>query len=268
VCGNVTDSYNRETIGEQLKTELLSYLQPAFAKISAMGIRYSMLPAHTTEIADTLNELLSAKWRDIRGLEIVSFGVSSVNASEEDENMIKDLQRTAVMRNPNMAAATLVGAQADAMKAAAGNKGGAMMGFMGLGMAQQAGGMNAQNLFAMGQQQPQQQGNQQFANPPQQYGNQQPQAAAPAAAPAGWTCDCGATGNTGKFCAECGKPQPQAADGWTCPCGVVNKGKFCVECGKQKPAEELLYRCDKCGWQPSDPKKPPKFCPECGEIFS
>ena len=48
-------------------------LQPAFAKISEMGIRYSALPGHTVELADALNEALSAKWRDLRGIEAVSY---------------------------------------------------------------------------------------------------------------------------------------------------------------------------------------------------
>ena len=247
VCGNVDDMYLRETIDSQLKTELLTALQPAFARISDMGIRYSSLPAHTMEIGDALNEVLSAKWRDLRGIEIVVFGVSSVNASEEDEKMIKEIQRNAAFRNPTMAAAHMVGAQAQAMQDAAKNEGGmgAMGGFFGMNMAQNAGGANASNLFAMGQQQPQAQ---------QQT------------APSGWTCACGQGGNTGKFCMNCGKPQP-SADGWTCSCGTVNKGKFCQNCGSPKPAGAPLYKCDKCGWEPEDPANPPKFCPECGDMF-
>jgi len=272
VCGNVTQNYVRSTLDGQLKTELMTALQPAFAKISAMGIRYSALPGHTAELADALNEVLSAKWRDLRGLEIVSFGVSSVNASKEDEQMIKDLQKSAVMRDPTMAAATLVGAQADAMRAAASNEAtGPMMAFAGMNMASNAGGMNAQNLFAMGQQQPQQappaQG--QYATAPGGgFGTagQQP-APAPAAAPAGWTCACGHAGNTGKFCMECGAPPPVEAGGWTCSCGTVNKGKFCMECASPKPAGAPQYKCDKCGWEPPDPTKAPKFCPECGDPF-
>mgnify|MGYP002240164368 CR=1 FL=1 len=106
VCGNVTDSYTRDKIDSQLKSELLTALQPAFAKISEMGIRYSAIPGHTTELARALNEVLSADWRDLRGVEIVSFGVNSIAASQEDEQMIKDLQKAAVMRDPTMAAAT------------------------------------------------------------------------------------------------------------------------------------------------------------------
>ncbi len=260
VCGNVTDNFERSEIDSQLKTELMTALQPAFAKISAMGIRYSAVPAHTEELANALNEVLSAKWSELRGIEIVSFGVNTMKASAEDEAMIKELQKSAVLRNPNMAAATLVGAQAEAMKAAASNTStGPMMAFAGMNMANQAGGMNAQQLFQMGQQ-----------AAPTQAAPVQPAAPAPEPAPdkQGWTCACGKAGNTGKFCSECGAPMPAPKpEGWTCSCGTVNKGKFCSECGAKKPAGELLYKCDKCGWEPEDPAKPPKFCPECGDPF-
>ena len=303
VCGNVSEDYKTENIAGQMKTELLTALQPAFAKISEMGIRYSALPGHTLELADALNEQLSSKWRDLRGMEIVSFGVSSVKAEDEDEKMIKELQRNAAFMDPTRAAAHLVGSQGDAMKAAAANTGaGPAMAFMGMGMAGQAGGMNAQNLFQMGQQQQMQQQQMQQQQLQQQQMQMQQQAAQPAPAPApavqGWTCSCGQsgiTGNfcpncgskkpepkpagdswkcacgatvTGKFCPECGSPKPAVADGgWTCACGAVNKGKFCSECGAKKPAGVPQYKCDKCGWEPADPKHPPKFCPECGDPF-
>ena len=248
VCGNVSADFDRAQIDSQLKTELLTALQPAFARISNMGIRYSALPGHTMEMAEAMNQVLSSKWKDLRGVEIVAMGVSSVKASEEDEAMIKELQRSAVYRNPNMAAAKMVDAQAEAMKAAASNAGGAMMGFMGMGMAQQAGGLNANQLFQMAAQQP-------AAQP----------AAQPEAPANGWKCACGHTA-TGNFCPECGAKKPEA--GWTCACGNVNKGKFCSNCGAKKPAAAPLYRCDKCGWEPEDPKNPPKFCPECGDRFT
>ncbi|MBD5500149.1 MAG: SPFH domain-containing protein [Lachnospiraceae bacterium] len=261
VCGNVTEDYEKRQLDSQLKAELMTALQPAFAKISAMGVRYSEVPGHTMELADALNEVLSEKWAQIRGIEIVSFGVNAMKASEEDEAMIKELQKNAVLRNPNMAAATLVGAQAEAMKAAASNTStGPMMAFAGMNMATQAGGMNAQQLFQMGAQTPMQgQAPMQQSAPVNE--------AAPKKQEAGWTCSCGHTGNTGKFCSECGASQP-VETGWKCTCGAVNKGKFCSECGAKKPAGEPLYKCDKCGWEPDDPKNPPKFCPECGDPFN
>ena len=250
VCGNVSGDYTRDRLESQLKTELLTALQPAFAKISEQGIRYSALPGHTMEMADALNDVLSSKWRNLRGLEIVSFGVSSVKASEEDEAMLKELQRNAAFMDPTRAAAHLVGAQAQAMQDAAKNQGGAFTGFMGMNMAQQGGGVNAAQLFQMGAQ-------------------QQQQPAAPVQQSAGaWTCTCGATA-TGKFCPECGakKPEAKPAEGWTCACGAVNTGKFCSECGAKRPAGAPVYCCDKCGWKPADPAHPPKFCPECGDPF-
>ena len=241
VCGNVSGSYTRENLDSQLKSEFITALQPAFASISASGIRYSSLPAHAAEMANAMNNALTAKWSGLRGISVVSVGINSVSASKEDEDMIKELQKSAVFRNPNMAAAHMVQAQAEAMKSAAKNENGAMMGFMGMNMAQSAGGLNANALYQMGE----------------------AQTAAPAADT--WKCSCGAE-NSGKFCPECGTPKP--ADGWKCSCGSVNKGKFCSECGAKKPAGAPLYRCDKCGWEPEDPTNPPKFCPECGDRFT
>ena len=239
VCGNVEGDYTRDRFDSQLKAEFLTALQPAFSRISEMGIRYSALMAHTAELAQAMNETISAKWSGLRGISIVSVGVNSVTANAQDEATIKELQKSAVFRNANMAAAHMVQAQAEAMKSAASNSAGPMMGFMGMNMAQAAGGLNANDLYKLGA--------------------QQPSPAAPAAN--GWTCKCG-TVNTGKFCTECG-----SAQGWKCGCGAVNKGKFCSECGARKPSSEPLYRCDKCGWEPEDPKNPPKFCPECGDRF-
>ena len=218
VCGNVEQDYSREEIDSQLKTEFISALQPAFAKLSEMGMRPNQIPAHAEELSQLMNETLTRKWGEIRGISVVSIAMNPITLPEEDAKAIKELQRSAVMRDPTMAAANLVGAQADAMRTAAGNSAGAMTGFMGMGMAMNAGGVNAQNLYAMGQQQ-----------------------AAPAAA----------------------APAAPAAEAWTCACGSVNTGRFCPECGAKKP----VYRCNKCGWKPADPSKPPKFCPECGDPF-
>lgn len=248
VCGNVEQAYTREEIEKQLKTEFISALQPAFGKLSELELRPNQIVSHNTELEEAMNFALSTKWGKLRGLKVVSIALGSVSLPPEDAEMIKQLQRTAVLQNPNMAGATLAGAQADAMRTAAGNAAGAMNGFvgMGMGMAMNAGGMNAQNLFAMGQ--------------------QQAAAPAPSAASSGsWKCSCGAV-STGKFCPECGAPKP-ANDGWTCACGTLNKGKFCQNCGAKKPEGTPVYRCDKCGWEPEDPAHPPKFCPECGDLF-
>ena len=249
VCGNVKEEYKRSELDTQLKTEFVSALQPAFAKISEMEIRPNQLPAHATELSDAMNEALTKKWSELRGISVVSIAMNPITLSEEDQKLIRDAQRMAILRDPTMAAATLTGAQADAMKAAAANENGAMMGFMGMGMAGAATGNQAQNLFQMGAQQQQQAAT---------------QMAAASQVSGGWKCACG-TVNTGKFCVECGQPKPAASGAWKCACGAENTGKFCTECGKPKPAG--TYKCNKCGWVPEDPANPPKFCPQCGDPF-
>lgn len=219
VCGNVAYEYTRDELDHQLKSEFISALQPAFAKLSEMEMRPNQIVAHNTELENAMNVALSEKWGTLRGLVVVSIALGSVTLPEEDAELIKQAQRTAVMYDPGMAAATLVGAQADAMKSAASNSAGAMTGFMGMGMAMNNGNaMNVQNLFTMGQQQAQQQA-------------QQQQAAQSAAN--SWRCSCGAMA-TGKFCSECGAPRP-VDDRWMCSCGTMNKGKFCQNCGAKNP---------------------------------
>lgn len=255
VCGNVEQEYTREELDSQLKTEFVSALQPAFGRLSELELRPNQIVTHNTELENAMNEALSAKWAELRGLKVVSVALGSVTLPDEDAEMIKQAQRTAMMRDPSMAAATLTGAQADAMKAAASNSAGAMTGFMGMGMASNAGGLNAQQLFEMGQKQ-----QAEAAQPTQPQPKIQPSSGG-----ASWTCSCGAV-STGKFCPECGAPRP-ADESWTCSCGTVNKGKFCMNCGAKKPEKKIRYRCSKCGWEPADPENPPKFCPECGDPF-
>lgn len=256
VCGNIQSEYLREEIDKQLKTEFISALGPAMGKLSELEIRPNQIANHNIELESAMNEILSKKWGELRGLKVVSVALNPIILTDEDAEIIKQAQKAAMYKDPTMAAATMVGAQADAMKTAAGNSAGAMTGFMGMGMAMNAGGMNAQSLYEMGQQQ---------------------KAQTPAPAPAQtqapvnqtstsntWKCSCGSEA-TGNFCPECGSKKPVL--GWTCSCGSVNKGKFCTNCGTKKPVEAPLYRCDKCGWEPEDPKNPPKFCPECGDRF-
>ena len=245
VCGNIETTYDRAQIDEQLKSELLTSLQPAFANISKMGIRYSALPSHTKELSDSLNKILSEKWKNLRGLEIVSLGISSIKANETDEVMIKELQRNAAFKNPTMAAAQLVGAQSVAMQEAAKNQNaGSVMAFMGMNMANSTSDVNVQELFQMGK-----------SSEELQHHIQDKVES--------WTCSCGNIAS-GKFCSNCGARKPDMqSELWICTCGAKNKGKFCSECGAQKPITKT-FRCSNCGWESIDLTKEPKFCPECG----
>jgi len=270
IGGNVRHSFSKDELRETMKTEFVSALGVSIAKLSALEIRPNQIPVHTEELEKYLNEALSGEW-GARGIGDVKVAINPPTLTEEDQEMLKTAQKTAMYRDPTMAGATLVGAQADAMKAAASNKAGAMTGFMGMGMAMNAGGASAQNLFQMGQQQPQEApeaegwkcscGTMATGKFCPNCGTKKPEVKAAGE----WTCKCG-TKTSGKFCPECGSPKP-AQEGWTCSCGAVNKGKFCAECGAKKPAGVPQYKCDKCGWEPEKGAKPPKFCPECGDPF-
>ena len=277
VCGNVADEYSREEIDSTLKSELLNALQPALAKLSAAGIQYYEIPGKTMEIRNALNEVLSVEWGEKRGLSVYNVSINSLTIPDEQKKKSTEWEENAMTTNPMMAGRRLVGAQADAMRTAAANEAGAMTGFMGMGMAMNAGGMNAQNFYQMGMNQAQQQpqGSTATAVPVTTWtcscgavnkGKFCAECGAkiPEMKPSGgWKCSCGATA-TGKFCPECGSPKP-ADNSWTCACGAVNRGKFCAECGAKKPAGTV--KCDKCGWTPEDPTKAPQFCPECGDII-
>ena len=233
IAGNVESSFKKSEIESQLRSELLTKLQPAFARIAESGVRYYQITAHTDELGQILNDLLSKSWGEHYGLEITAFGMSSVTAPEEDVEKIKELQKNAVFRNPTMAAANLTSAQADAMRAAASNENaGPMMAFAGMNIANQAGGFNAGNLYAMGANQNGAQGSS-AGNGAASAGNPSAQAEASPAA-VGWTCTkCGHEHNLGKFCSECGTAKEEE---WICPeCGHTgNLGKFCSECGHKK----------------------------------
>ena len=300
LASNVPGDYTRDRLDSQLKSQFLTCLQPAFAKISQLGIRYHELPGHTLELSEAMDDALTQKWSGARGISIVSVSVNSITIPPEDEATLKELQKTAVFRNTGMAAAYATMSHGEAMKTAAANSSGAMTGFMGMGMAQQAGGMNAAQLYQMAAQQeaakpapaangwkctcgatatgkfcpecgakkpePKPVGGWKCSCGATATGKFCPECGSPKPADNSWKCSCGAT-VTGKFCPECGSPKPADDGGWTCSCGQKNTGKFCPNCGGKKPAGIPQYRCDKCGWQPADPTKAPRFCPECGDPF-
>lgn len=280
VCGNVDYEYTREEIDDTLKTEFVSQLQTAFGILSEQELRPAQLPAKVNELRSAMNEALRYEWIESRGITVGKIALNPINLNPEDMKAIAQMEDSmSYGSNAAMALGRMTTAQANAMETAAGNSAGAMTGFMGMGMAGNAmGGFNPAQQIAMMQQQQMQQ-----------------QAAAPAPAADSWTCSCGAV-NTGKFCnncgskkpepkpaggwkcacgatvsgnfcPECGAKKPEAAAGWTCSCGAVNTGKFCQNCGGKKPAGVPQYKCDKCGWQPEDPTKAPRFCPECGDPF-
>lgn len=107
VGGNVSDRYERSEIDSQLKTEFVNALQPAFAKIADLGIRPNQIPAHSMEIGDAMNEVLTKKWSELRGISIVSVAFNPITMNPEDAEVIKRAQDASMYTNPSMMAATL-----------------------------------------------------------------------------------------------------------------------------------------------------------------
>ena len=272
VCGNVQHAFTRDMIDEQLKTEFISALQAAFGALAELELRPAQIPGKTNELRKAMNDALQQEWQPM-GISVAGIALNPITLNPEDMKKIQDMEdavsygSNAFMMGGRMATAT-----ANAMATAAGNTAGAMTGFMGMNLTGGAmgGGFNqAQQFYQMGMQQaaaPARNGwkcacgaeaTGKFCSA---CGAKKPEPAS------GWKCKCGATA-TGKFCPECGSPKPADNSGWICSCGQQNTGKFCANCGAKKPSGVPQYRCDKCGWQPADPTKAPRFCPECGDPF-
>ncbi len=267
VCGNVEDSYMRSKLQSTMKAELMQAMQPALAKLGDLRIRVSDIPKYTMNLTDELNRQLSVKWAETRGIEVVSLNMNAPTMPQEMRDKINEAQLDVAYTNADMRMARVSKASSQAMVDAANNSAGSERGTMGMGMAmmmsEKFGGMFGGNGGNSANQ------NREYYDAQQQNTQQQSPRMQPAggAAPMlGWVCRCGYTDNRGRFCENCGSKKPSDA-GWTCGCGMVNQGNFCTNCGSRRPEGAPMYKCDKCGWEPEDPAHPPKFCPECGDVF-
>lgn len=243
LCGNVAYEFRREEIDSQFKADLLNVLQPALTNVAMKKIAYDMLPGAVAEISNAIREQLAQTWGEVNGINVTKVSIASVSVTDESARKIKEFQSSRVYSNSQMQSGRMTDAFANAVEGIgknSGNSSNAMFGMMGVNMMSNMAGT------AFGG-----------------FGQQQ---SAQNTGAATWKCGkCGAM-NSGKFCTECASPKPAPENTWRCDCGEDNTGKFCKECGKPNPTGRI-YKCDKCGWVPENPAKPPKFCPECGDVF-
>ncbi|MDD3138489.1 MAG: SPFH domain-containing protein [Lachnospiraceae bacterium] len=258
VVGNRSEKYTRAELASQMKAEVIAALQPALGKIASQHIAYDQLINFPLEIGMALNDTMSTEWSKLRGIKIVKLALESITVDNDSAKKIEQFQEARILSNPAMAAGRWVSSTARAMETAAGNQAGALTGFMGMGFAQNAGGANHDVVNSLYQMASEQKRN---------VASQNTETPKPDAYSYSWTCGCGAN-CSGNFCNKCGGKKPQGTRGWECICGAINTGKFCSTCGSKKPMGIPQYKCDKCGWVPSDPEKAPKFCPECGDPFN
>lgn len=231
------DQVEVSDVNEQFLDEFLEALQSAINQMSADGIRISFVTSKGRELGKYMADILDEEWKQNRGVEIASVGIASISYDEESTKLINMRNQGAMLSDPTIREGYVQGSVARGMEAAGSNAAGSVSGFMGMGMSMQSGSgvMGAASE----------------ANLRQMEMNRQHAQADMAAAT--WICSCG-TENTGKFCAECGKPMPTA---WICSCGTENTGKFCTECGKPAPAAPWTCSCGAVNTG--------KFCAECGK---
>lgn len=215
LSGNVSDVYTKTQLMQQCDAEFVNALDTALAQCADQGCVFSDLPKKQMEIAQYMNDALDDAWNERRGMVVEMVAIQKVTPDEESRRRIEKIDDAIMMGDQRVAAGRLADAQATAMENAASNEAGAMNGFIGMGFAQQAGGMNAASMFG--------------SLPPQ---HDNPLFAQSAPKQGSWTCSCGAV-NTGNFCSNCGKPAPNKP--WQCECGQMNTGNFCSNCGKPKP---------------------------------
>lgn len=225
---------------EQYKKEFMQAMMKSLNMLSNKGVRYSQISAYLDDLTSEAQAATKNNWQE-RGFKITNVAMSPATLTDESKKLLGDRLKADTMLGGDVQRAMMAGSVARATEAAAGNKGGAMMGFMGMNMAQQMGG----NL--MGGFEP---------APPTHQAQQAQQSALTPPPAAGWTCSCGAV-NGGNFCSECGGGKPAAPSEWKCSCGASNAGKFCSECGSGKPAGS--WKCS-CGVENTG-----KFCSECGK---
>ena len=246
------DRVEIDEINEQYLSEFLEALQSSINQMSADGTRISYVTSKARELGKYMSTTLDEEWNQTRGMEIQAVGIASVSYDEESQKLINMRNEGAMLGgDASVLRGMAVKNLTEGVRDAGSNAGGAMTGFMGVGMGMQQFNTSMEGLNAMTAGMA---GTQPQAAPQQAVAPQQ--TAAPANS---WTCECGAS-NTGKFCSECGKPAPAPVNSWTCECGTVNTGKFCSECGKPAPAAE--WTCE-CGTVNKG-----KFCSNCGKARS
>ena len=180
--------------------------------LSAERIKFSLIPQSEVRLADHMNTVMDKEWGQERGIAVTNTSIPSISLNPDDQARIDKIDEMRLMRDPGNAAGRLASAQANAMESAARNeKSGAMNAFLGMNMAQYAGGMNKYAFPGV---------NANAFNPTNPGG------------PETWVCACGNIAQ-GSYCSKCGVKGPFAGE-WACSCGNIAKGNFCSVCGKQR----------------------------------
>lgn len=134
---NDTVTYN-EVVGSQLKVKFIEQVTKAITVVMRKhNVSFGDMGMYGSDISDEMNKCLNDSWRAKYGLEITDVAMGDINLTEESAKMVQTLSMSEKLgTNSAMMSGYAVSGQMEAMKTAASNENGAMMGFMGMNMAQ------------------------------------------------------------------------------------------------------------------------------------
>lgn len=143
-----------EIIGTQLQGKFVEQLTQAISVVMRKNkVSFGDIGLYNGDISNEMNNCLDESWRQLYGLEIVQVSLRDINLTDESMAKVNKVDEATIFSNQNLQSGLMASATADAMRNAASNDGGAMMGFMGMNMAGQTAGtmMGAINQGNTGQ---------------------------------------------------------------------------------------------------------------------
>lgn len=216
------DKVEIQDINEQYLSEFLEALQAAMNQMSVDGIRISHVASKGRELSKYMSTILDEEWKESRGMEIQSVGISSISYDDESKELINMRNKGAMLGDASVREGYVQGSIARGIEAAGSNEGGSTGAFLGMGMGMQNAGGFMESASKSNQNQMDRQQTERV-----EQGNNKPNSNE-------WFCtECGAK-NSGKFCSECGTKNVREAQ--CSGCGYKPEGeipKFCPECGNK-----------------------------------
>ena len=129
-----------EVVGSQLKNEFSEQLTKAISEVMRLKkVSFGDMGLYGSDISDQMNEVLSPTWKEKYGLIVTDVAMGDINVTEKSMERISKIDDANIFGMGNIQSGLMASSTADAMKAAASNENGAMMGFAGMNFAQGAG---------------------------------------------------------------------------------------------------------------------------------
>lgn len=184
-----------EIIGSQLKSKFVEQFTQAVSVVMRKNkVSFGDMGLYGSDISEEMNHVLDDSWKSKYGLVITDVAIGDINLTEASMQRVNKVDDASIFSNKDLQSGLMASATADAMKAAASNENGAMMGFAGMNMASSTGAsvisaINSSNVEAKSN-------NADVHNEANSNNN---------------------SSDIPKFCSECGTP--------------TNGGKFCSNCG-------------------------------------